>query len=879
MRAAFVLTVAVACAPAVAPDPVAPRPVTSDPPPPGLRLPRDVVPVRYALELTIAPDSTRAAGAVAIAATVVKPARVVWLNASELDITHATLAGHAVRVIHGADVIGLVADTELPVGPLAVAVAFTAKIDHERSRGIYAEAEGGATYAYTYFEPLDARRAFPCFDEPAFKVPWQITLHVARDHVALGNAPVVREVDEPNGMKRVELAESEPLPSYLVAFVVGPFDVVDGGKTGRAGTPIRFIVPKGRAGELGWAERTTPPIVAALEDYFAMPYPYRKLDVAIVPRYWGTMEHPGIVAMGQSLALIRPEQATFERRLGYTDILAHELAHYWFGDYVTLAWWDDTWLNEALGEWMDMTITDSVEPSWRYRDRRVELANRAMLADETTTARAMRRPVMTREAVERSFDADITYYKGASVIRMFEAFVGREAWRTFISHYLAAHAWGNATGDQFFAQMATDLGAQIATAFQTFVTQPGVPAISVVVKCAGHGATIALHQQQSLPAGAPATERQWHVPVCVRAGDGAFSTRTCVELDAAGVELPVQACPTWVIANDGNGYYRSSVDPAIAAALLDPTSRVAKAARPTAAELTMLIADLRAMVERDELPIDKLLALAPTIAGASDPHVASWAEHAIEPRAAWLDEPLYQASRRWRLRAFGKTARALGWRRASTDDDLREQLRRVIVPFVASVDPSLANEAGALADRWIASHDGVADDLVDGALAVAAEHGDAARFERYLAAARAARTHEDRQRILTALASFRDPALVDRALALTLDHAFDLRDAYPIITSAVGIRENRDRVIAFLTRHLDELLAGLRSDEASWLLGTVAEASCDRDHHDRLSAWLVPRAARIDGAAATVARGLERGETCIAALARELPGLRRAFTP
>ncbi len=877
MRAAFGLTVAIACA--SSPPPVAPHAATADPAPPGLRLPGDVVPIRYAIDLTIAPDKSLAAGEVAIAASVIKPTRVVWLDATELDVTRAALGGRAVRVIHGPDAIGLVADTELPVGALAIAVSFTAKIDHERSRGIYAETEGAATYAYTYFEPLDARRAFPCFDEPAFKVPWQLTFHVARDHVALGNAPVVRVVDEPNGMMRVELAESRPLPSYLVAFVVGPFDVIDGGKTGRVATPIRFIVPMGRAGELGWAERTTPAIVAALEDYFAMPYPYGKLDVAIVPRYWGTMEHPGIVAMGQSLALIRPDQATFERRLGYIDILAHELAHYWFGDYVTLAWWDDTWLNESLGEWMDMNITDAVEPSWRYRDRRVDLANRAMLADETTTAHAVRQPVTTREAVDGSFDAAITYFKGASVIRMFEAFVGRDAWRTFISHYLAAHAWGNATGDQFFAQMATDLGAPIATAFQTFVTQPGVPAISVVVKCAGRSATLALHQRQSLPAGLAASPRVWHVPVCVRAGDGTFSARTCAELDGPEAEMPLQACPTWVIANDGNGYYRSSVDPAMAAALFDPTSRIAKAAQPTAAELTMLVADLRAMVERDELPIDKLLALAPMIAGASDPHVAIWADRATEARDVWLDEPLYQAARRWRAQAFGKTARALGWQRASADDDPRQQLRRVIVPFVASVDPALASEAGAVADRWIATRGGIADDLVDGALAVAAEHGDAARFERYLAAARSAHTHEDRQRILTALASFRDPALVDRALAITLDHAFDLRDSYSIITSAIGVRENRDRVIAFLTVHLDELLAGLRSDEASWLLGAVAEASCDRDHHDRLRALLVPRAASIDGAAATVARGLENGETCIAAIARELPGLRRAFTP
>ncbi|HET7501641.1 MAG TPA: M1 family metallopeptidase, partial [Kofleriaceae bacterium] len=332
-------------APAVAPDPA----------PPALRLPGDVRPTRYALELTVVPERPAAAGRIHIAAEVVRATRVVWLNATGLTIERATLGGRPARVIPGGeDFVGLAIGRELPPGALAIEVAFSAPIDRERSRGLYSERDGKDAYAYTFFEPIDARRTFPCFDEPVYKVPWQLTFHVRADHVALGNAEVVRETPEPGGMKRVELAVSRPLPSYLVAFVVGPFELVDGGKVGRVATPIRFVIPRGRAGELGYARQVTPKVVAALEDYFDMAYPYGKLDVAVVPRFWGTMEHPGLVAMGQPLTLIRPDQDTRARRQGYANILAHELSHYWFGDLVTMAWWDDTWLNEALSEWSDM---------------------------------------------------------------------------------------------------------------------------------------------------------------------------------------------------------------------------------------------------------------------------------------------------------------------------------------------------------------------------------------------------------------------------------------------------------------------------------------------------------------------------------------------
>lgn len=888
------------------------RPLPSEPAlaPPALRLPGDVRPTRYALELTVVPDQPRATGRIHIAAQVVAPTRVVWLNATGLAIGGAALAGRAVRVIAGGDdFIGLIADRELPAGPLAIDLAFSAAIDPVRSVGIYSEREADAAYAYTLFEPIDARRAFPCFDEPSYKVPWQLTLHVRRDHAALGNAPVVRELDEPAGMKRVEFAATRPLPSYLVAFVVGPFELVDGGTAGRIATPIRFVVPRGRAGELGYSREVTPRIVAALEDYFDSAYPYGKLDVAVVPRYAGTMEHPGLVAMGQQAALIRPDQATRERRASYAIILAHELSHYWFGDLVTMAWWDDTWLNEALGEWSDMNITDAAEPSWRYRDERVAIATAAMAADEALSTQAIRQPVTTRDAIAASFDAAITYAKGAAMFRMFEAFAGREPWRRFVQRYLADHAWGTATAEQFLRGAADRLGPGIAAGLRSFLDQPGVPRIAAALSCEpGRPPRLALTQQRALPAGVRDPEpRRWWVPVCLRYGDSGSSHRQCVELTAESAEVDLvdrapaigpaggagagraatPGCPSWLILNgDAIGYYRSAVDPALVRALFTEGSAIARRAQPTPSERMMLVEDLRAAVSRGELALEPLLALVPVIAADRDPRVARWAVTAADLPIRGLDPELRAAARRWYHRAFHARAAQLGWQRGERDSDELHELRRQIVPLVADDDPALAAEAARLADRWLAENAGsqvrsgdgrTGDDLVWSALAIAAHHGDAARFDRMLAAASAARDRSERERLLTALGSFNDPDLAARALGLLRDPGYDLRDTLGIASAILDRPETRDLGLSVLTGEIDRLLGRMRDDEAANWLGELAGKFCDPERRARIAALVAPRTARIAGAQPLVARALELADRCIARLERQRPALRRAL--
>jgi aminopeptidase N len=850
-----------------------PRVAASDPAPPAVRLGDDVRPVRYAVELTIEPARPDFHGRISIEAAVARPTRVVWLNATVLVITRASLDGRPARVIDGGeDFAGLTLDADLPAGPLAIEVEYTGEIDHERSRGIYAVREGDQTYAYTLFEATEARRAFPCFDQPDAKVPWRLTFHVAQDHVALANAAVESETAEPGGMKKVVIAESRPLPSYLVAFIVGPFDVIDAGTAGRAGTPLRFIVPRGRGNELGYARRVTPKVVAALEDYFDMDYPYGRLDVAVVPRYQGTMEHPGLLAMGQSLTLIAPAEETRVRREAYARILAHELSHYWFGDLVTMTWWDDTWLNEALGEWMDAIITDRAEPDWRLLERRrPQRAAKAMAADELSSPNLIHQPVETKQAIEASFDDAITYMKGSTVLHMFASWIGDDAWRRFLRTYVRAYAWRNASAEDFLGVMATELGAPAASAFRTFLDQPGLPLIEHRLACDGPP-RLALHQRRALPAGtADAAVRTWHVPVCVRYGVGATVHRTCTLVTEADATLPLEgACPAWLVMNAGaDGYYRSRYSSGELGAIFGR----GMAARTTMIERRMVASDVAAAVARDELGIAEAMALVPRLLADPDERLRAAAGVLTEPlRADALDDATHERYRRWVLATYGPTARKLGWHRRKGDSDDRQAQRAIVLPLAAwAGDRLLAAEAGRLARKWLIDARALDDDLIEAVLGAAAQDGDKILFDALLAAARREPDRNRQRRLLAPLGAFRDPVLETRALDLLLDPALDPRETGSILIRAASLRETRERAWRFGQDHIDALLGRMRREDAIGLLLAVGATFCDAPHRGAVADLLSARAAAIGGMEHALQQTLAAIDRCIAVQSRLAP--------
>ncbi|HVW86643.1 MAG TPA: M1 family metallopeptidase, partial [Bryobacteraceae bacterium] len=333
----------------------------------------NIQPASYRADLTLDPEKSTFSGSITIRMEIRDPVQTMWLNQEKIRIKNAVLTfadnKKSAKVIPGGeDFVGLRFDAPIPAGPATLSVEYSGVVIEKNSSGVFRQQESGNWYIFTQFEATDARAAFPCFDEPSYKTPWQLTLHVPESDNAISNTPILSEKSAA-GMKTLEFKETKPLPSYLVAFGVGPFEFVDAGRAGVNKVPVRIVVPKGKAGEAKYAAEVTATILTRLENYFGIPYPYEKADQVAIPDTagFGAMENVGMVTYAQNILLSDPKVDRIARQRSYATVAAHELAHQWFGDLVTTAWWDDIWLNEAFATWMERKLIAEWKPEWQTR--------------------------------------------------------------------------------------------------------------------------------------------------------------------------------------------------------------------------------------------------------------------------------------------------------------------------------------------------------------------------------------------------------------------------------------------------------------------------------------------------------------------------------
>ncbi len=437
--------------------------------PPALRLDDRATPLSYRVHLELDPNRDEFEGTVDIAIHIQRPVDHLWLNATEIWDARATIhAGeHTLPLetlaVDRDDLIGFAADQLLPAGPATLHIEYRGRVSDKDYSGIFRQKEGDDWYIFTQFESLGARRAFPSFDEPRFKVPFAVTLRVPDGAVAVGNTPEAAVVPgDDDGMKTVRFQPTKPLPSYLVAFAVGPFDIVPIGTAGRQSTEMRVLTPRGQGDRIGYAAEVTGPILERLEDYFDMPYPYEKLDSIAVPHFLGAMENPGLITYASSMLLQKPGEDTPESQRRYANVAAHELAHQWFGNLVTLAWWNDLWLNESFATFASVlcqaeateytqawTTFANVEKSWAYRQ------------DQLPSTHPVAADIPDLHAVEVNFDG-ITYAKGASVLKQLVAYVGLEAFLGGLRDYFRQHAFGNATFGDLLGALEKSSGRDLS---------------------------------------------------------------------------------------------------------------------------------------------------------------------------------------------------------------------------------------------------------------------------------------------------------------------------------------------------------------------------------------------------------------------------------
>ncbi len=852
---------------------------------PGLRLPRDVVPLHYEPRLTVDPALATFGATLDIVVRVDRATDVVWLNAKNITLRDAkavvgTEELPAVRITGSDDVMGLKFERPLPVGEARLVLSYTAPIDSVGAVGVFRQREGERWYVVTQFEPVDARRAFPCFDEPDLKAQWRLTLVIPRGMRAFANMPVEREADAGADMKEVTFARTPPLPSYLVAFAVGEWDVRDGGRAGRNGTPISIVVPKGRADEAAYAARHTGAILAATEHFFGQPYPFPKLDLVAYPRstFGGAMENPGLITYTSRLLLARPDETSPVFEQYFMGVTAHEIAHMWFGDYVTMAWWDDIWLNESFASWLGTAVVAQLRPDWPPGAWRSRQRLAAIEFDQLASARRIRQPVTEYGEMRAAFDS-ITYAKGETVLAMFEQWLGPEKFRDGVRRYVAQHAWGNATAEDFFAALAATDDAMLP-AFRGFIERPGVPLLSVALDCTTATPTLALTQQRFGAAGtaAPADAERWVFPACFEYGDGAKGRQTCalIRESTQRVPLDTRTCPQWVVANrTGLGYYLPRLTPALYSALPRADKVLSDA------DFASVLGDVDLLARSGFVGYQDALPLAARQANNPSPRAARRAfDLADNMPPELVAPPNTQKYAAWLRRQYGARAHFIGWVPRKNESPEQLRLREIAVPLLADrgQDAALAREARRLAQRWLADRNALPTQVRRVVLETAARTSgkDApVLFDRLLAVATVTKDQNERDDLYGALGSFRDPALVRRALDLTLDPAREPRAITKIVAPALRHPASRPVALAWLQANYDALSARMPREQQAFIV-TWAAGICGPGERAQFAALFEKRMADVDAGARFYRQSLEKIDACLS-LRRVQEGPLNAF--
>jgi alanyl aminopeptidase len=876
--------------PAAPPPNPPPRPTATaeQPPPPPPRddgrLPPLATPIAYRLAFDVDPKRASFRGTMELDVDVPAPTYHVVLDARGLVIHDAralTQAGPigartTYRAAHGdkpetpQELVVTFAQA-LPAGRATIALAWSGEFDHEME-GLYRVEE---RYAFTQFEATSARRAFPCFDEPGYKTPYEVTVTTPRGMIAVGNAPEVERKDA-GDRATFRFALTPPMPSYLVAIAVGDFDVVSAERF--TNPPIRLIAPKGRGAQGALGLEATSALVDALGKWFGIPYPYAKLDIVAVPEFTtGAMENAGLITFREELLLLDPARASVRARRSQALVVAHELAHQWFGNLVTAAWWNDLWLNEGMATWMEARIVDTWRPAWGARVDAVVEGLGVMDTDALASARAVRQPVASSAEAEEAFDG-ITYAKGAAVLATIEQWVGEAAFQRGVRAYLTENSWKNATADVLMSALDRATGKNVTQMAATFLERPGVPVVTAKLTCErGSRWSVELGQEPWRPIGSQVPEdetRAWMIPVCAAAAGE--KKPLCAELALGAPSLVAgRGCPAWIHPNAFSGYYRF--------ALAEPD--IAKLARARkeldVPERVTLLSNTWAGVRAGKT---KPKAMLDTIAAFDDETSRQVVEQIIAilygMSDTLVDDAVRAAFQKLVVARLAKHKKALGWTPSKAEGIGGDEaiLRRDVLWALGDLgeDEVTLKEAEELAQKWLADPASVDSDMAAVAVDLASRRAGLQRFEQLRAAAKQAKTDEDRIIAIKALVGFDDPSMLEKALELAVTDEIRVHDMRYVLGNAFYRRKARVFTEKWVREHWDAMRKKLPGSLA-WGLFRAAGVACTKSDVEERTAFYLPRLADVDGAARSVKETLEAASLCAELRTAQGPAMTKAL--
>ncbi len=854
---------------------------SNDQVPQGL-LPTWAVPQHYKLDLKVDPRTDSFSGTVTIAVKLGKSADHIWLHAQDVKVesvrvtpaagksftakwTQADAKTGVARIDFGHDVKS---------GGLDLAIQFNAPFN-QQLQGLYKVSRDGRDYAMTQFEPISARFAFPGFDQPDYKTPFDISITLPEDQVAVANSAESGVKNDGKGWKTVSFETTQPMPTYLVAYAIGPWDVVDGptipaNQWRSKPLPLRGFAPHGEGKRMQQALDQTPAIIDYLESYYAFGYPFGKLDQLAAPDFAaGAMENIGLVTYRDWLMLLDKDSPMSNVR-GSFNVAAHELAHQWTGDTVTMKWWDDIWLNEAFATWMQKKITEKVHPDYRADLSRVGGAEGAMSSDSLVSARKIRQPITGSGDIKTAFDG-ITYQKGAAVLAMFEHYVGEDIFRKGMRAYIQTHKFSNADADDLVNAIATaaDKDDAFKKAFNSFLDQSGVPLVSTQLDCSGDKPVLKLKQSRYLPLGSTGdSARTWGIPVCARSSAG--TDCTMLEKPTGTLALSGETCPIWVMPNaDARGYYRFVMPhtdfAALSKVVADTLDDAEKLAWSDAVDSGFRHGDFDA---EDALTAMRVLAPSKTADVATAPlGTVSWIWHHE------LENDKQRASVRKQVSdAYLKRLESLGYTRRADDTPQDVEMRGTLagslgmtykIPEVRAAlrkqgDAVLKGDGKGQLDFASAN-----PDLIGTALAVVVQDKGKPVVDRLIQALKTTTAPAPRNAILGGLGSARgDQATRVRNLAIS--DSVKVGEMAGLFFGDRDTQAGRDAMWHWFVNNYDAIYTRIGAFASGYVPRLAGGGGCSDTEAERLDTFFKPRLKDLPGADRGLAQTTESIRLCAA---------------
>ncbi len=832
------------------------------------RLPASVKPDRYHLTLTVDPQAGQFSGEASIDVALLEPTRTITLHALELTVQNAEIeaAGKKFDVKITTDketeTISLACPNTIPTGKASITIAFSGTLNRQL-KGLYqarATVDGREErYAFTQCEATDARRIFPCFDEPGLKAKFRLTAVVPERLSALSNMPIESNTVE-SDRRRVRFQETPVMSTYLFALAVARFEekhvMVDGCRLAVVTLPGQlrladFALEVGTAG------------LSLLNQYFGLRYPLAKLDLVGLPDFaMGAMENWGAIFFRDSRLLVDDALASTATKRVVANVIVHEIVHQWFGNLVTMVWWDDLWLNEAFATWLAVKIVDQWRPEWNswvefQQEKQIPLA-----IDALETTRPIIAKVSNAAQIEELFDP-LTYEKGAAVLRMIEQFLGETAFRDGIRRYIAAHQHGNATAAALWAALETASGQPVAAIAHDWFAQPGYPVVTLSpVKGKARGVSIDQRRFHAQTSGIPPVHaaQRWTIPLVLSFHDqaGLHTHRLLLKTPTEMVELPGTGRLDWLYGNAGEGgFYRCRMEAPLQEAL-----RTSALAQLDPAERIGLLDHLWALSQNGTIPItefldsmvacrgDRTRVVVQALAGYLEALLFQLAEVGQQSKVAGLTHEL-----------FAPLWAQLGWGPNTGEDDEIKLTRASCLWALGRLagDRTILQEAAARFDRAVTDPSTIDPTLITPLARLRAATGDAGQFQRFVNLFERAETPEARDRYLVALADFPDPQLARRYLELSLTEKIRAQDAWKPLRYLLAHAAHppvQAEAWAFMQRHWTALREKTGSVGAMRMIAGLRHV-WRADWHDDVRHFFDDPAHRVASAERALAQTLE----------------------